>query len=252
MPKTLDITLAIPLYNSFECLPKLFQALESQTFMPAEIIFLDDASPDRSIDLVNQFLQKHSELTISVYKNEHNLGIAGTYNRLIQLAKEKWIQILDADDFLIDDFYASIERHREEGVVAIVAGMRSNVCSISLINRLFSRFIPADLPKWLPMLGSFATRSGVVYATQLLKEHNFIDPVFDGSDILHFFDFRQLGKCIYEPRALIHYNVHPGAYSSKQADSKYFEALKKRSDIPIFYRLDFFLRKKMFSFLRRS
>ncbi len=251
MPKTLDVTLAIPLYNSSDSLPDLLKSLESQTVLPAEIIFLDDASPDNSRELAEDFLQKHPDLNIRIYTNEQNQGIAGTYNKLVLLATEKWIQILDADDHFIGNFYEPIERHMVDGVVAIVASMRSNVDTITWINKLFSRFIPATMPRYLPMLGSFATRSGIVYSSQLLKDHGFVDPVFDGSDLLHFFAFRQLGTCIYEQKAVIKYNVHACSFSSKQPDNIYTEELNKRRDIPLTYRIDFFLRKRVFCFLRQ-
>ena len=253
MAKTFDLTLAIPMYNSLDSLPNLLRSLESQTVLPNEIIFLDDASLDNSRNLAEDFLRKHPDLNVRIYTNEQNLGIAGTYNRLVLLATGEWIQILDADDHFIGNFYGPVKRHMADGgVVAIAAGMRSNVKTISWINRLFARFIPATLPRYLPMLGSFATRSGIVYSASLLKKHNFTDPIFDGSDLLHFFDFRGLGICIYEPKAVLYYNVHAGAFSSKQADKKYLEELKKRSNIPLIYRLDYFLRKQVFGFLRLS
>ena len=64
MAKTLDLTLAIPLYNSSGSLPNLIQSLESQTVLPTEIIFLDDASPDNSRDLAEDFSRKYPEVEL--------------------------------------------------------------------------------------------------------------------------------------------------------------------------------------------
>lgn len=252
MLKALDLTLVIPLYNSMGGLPKLLQSLEKQSIIPDEIIFLDDASPDNSRRVAEAFIQKHPEMDVRIYTNHVNLGIAGTYNRLASLASRKWVQILDADDYLVGDVYSIVEKHMSDDIVAIVVGMRSNVTAISFLNKIFSWLIPKELPKFLPMLGSFATRSGIIYSASLLKEHPFVDPLFDGSDLLHFFDFRQLGSCIYMAKAKIFYTIHPSAFSSKKNDVKYLNALKSRKDIPLSYRFDFFLRKRLFGFLRGS
>jgi glycosyltransferase involved in cell wall biosynthesis len=250
LQRKLDLTLAIPLYNSERTLPDLLMSITQQSVYPAEIIFIDDASTDNSKRIIEEFIINYPDLEIRLYSNQENLGIAGNYNKAASLATKRWIQILDADDCLMGEFYNVLEQHLTKEVVAIVAGVRSNVTTLTLINVLFSYFLPRELPIYLPMLGSFATRSGVVYLAELLKKNLFIDPVFDGSDLLHFFEFRLNGKCIYEPKAKVHYNVHSQAYSSKNNYNYYLETLRTKNKIPLLYWIDYLMRKKLFAFLR--
>lgn len=49
------VTLAVPMYRSAAFLPGLFEILRRCTPMPAEIVFLDDASPDESFALASRF-----------------------------------------------------------------------------------------------------------------------------------------------------------------------------------------------------
>jgi len=251
MRKTLNLTLGIPMYNSARWLPNLLRSLRAQSILPSEIIFLDDASPDRSRDIAEDFMWENPEMNIQVRRNEKNLGIAGSYNALASLATTPWIQIMDADDFFPGEFFAFLEKHTVEDVVAIVTSMRSNITAISLLNVLFAWLIPTTLPKFLPMLGSLAARGGTIYSSRLLKAHPFIDPLFDGSDLIHFYEFRQLGKCIYEPRAKVFYVNHSASRMNTIRDDTYSNLLRKRKEIPATYYIDYLLRKRIFAFVRR-
>jgi glycosyltransferase involved in cell wall biosynthesis len=154
MRKTLNLTLGIPMYNSARWLPNLLRSLRAQSILPSEIIFLDDASPDRSRDIAEDFMRENPEMNIQVRRNEKNLGIAGSYNALASLATTPWIQIMDADDFFPGEFFAFLEKHTVEDVVAIVTSMRSNItchfaaqCIVRTANPNNIAKVPADAGK---------------------------------------------------------------------------------------------------------
>ena len=48
MNKEIKVSVLIPVYNVKRFLPKCFDALVNQTYKNLEIIFVDDASTDRS------------------------------------------------------------------------------------------------------------------------------------------------------------------------------------------------------------
>ena len=251
MRKTLNMTLGVPMYNSAAWLPNLLRSVKAQSVLPEEVIFLDDASPDRSLDIAEDFKRQNPDINVHIHRNKENLGIAGTYNALASLSSARWIQIMDADDYFVGEFFASIEKYVLEDLAAIVTSMRSNISAISLINVLFAWLVPTTLPKSLPMLGSLAARGGIVYSSRLLKAHPFTDPLFDGSDLLHFYEFRQLGRCVYEPRAKVFYMNHSGSRTNTIRDDTYYRILQERREIPVTYYVDYLLRKRLFAFVRK-
>lgn len=211
------VTLAVPMYRSAEFLPGLFQVIRGMSPPPAEIVFLDDASPDNSFDLAEAFSATvGGGISVRVLRNPNNLGIAGTYNRLAQEATQPWVHILDADDYPVEaSFYASLNRVLTSKAELIVAALTSNSRVLAWGNAVLGWIVPARPPRWWPLLGSFATRSGVLYRRPLLQTTPFPDPAFPGSDVIHFLRLRAQHTCVYLRTVHVHYRVHAGATSSQ-------------------------------------
>jgi glycosyltransferase involved in cell wall biosynthesis len=243
----LDLSLGVPFKNSAPFLPDLFRSLEAQSQLPGEILFVDDCSTDESGSMVAEFAGKHSDWNINIYRNRRALGIAGTYNRIAELSASKWIQILDADDYLLGNYYKTLTPFLIREFVGIVTAVRSNVRLINMANSLWGRLIPQSLPQCLPVLGSFATRSGVIYAQKHLKTCKFYDPAFDGSDILHLIQLRTQGNCAYVNKACVFYRVHQkSATSQGAAGNQYLRMLRQTPLAGRLYFLDYYLRKRIF------
>ncbi len=252
MKDRLNLSLGIPLKNSSSYLPDLLDSLECQTCLPRDIIFADDCSDDDSLKLASTFSERHADWNIHIRKNQRNLGIAGNYNQIVQLASSEWVQILDADDYLYhSDYFAILSSHFDKNCIAIVTGVRSNSGFLNTANILFSALVPETLPEWLPVLGGFATRSGVIYRRSYLLRFDFIDPVFDGSDILHLMYLRMLGTCIYVRNAKVFYRVHPNSETTKTPDdSAYLNFIRRIGNVGKLYYVDYYLRKRFFKFIR--
>lgn len=78
------------------------QAIESilaQTFQDFEFLILDDcpSSP------VENIVQTYSDKRIQYFKNEKNLGISPSRNKLIDLSKGKYLAIMDHDDVALPE-----------------------------------------------------------------------------------------------------------------------------------------------------
>jgi len=93
MPK---ISVLFPTYNTRE--EYLREAIESvlrQTFADFEFIILDDCSPDPNVEKV---VKSYTDPRIRFYKNEQNMGISKTRNKLIELARGEYLAVMDHDD----------------------------------------------------------------------------------------------------------------------------------------------------------
>ena len=120
MPK---ISVLIPTYNTRE--EYLREAIESvlrQTFADFEFIILDDCSPDPNVEKV---VKSYADSRIRFYKNEQNIGISKTRNKLIELARGEYLAVMDHDDVSLPERFekeaAYLDTHPDVGLVSCKA-----------------------------------------------------------------------------------------------------------------------------------
>jgi glycosyltransferase involved in cell wall biosynthesis len=83
-------------YNYEDYIQVTLRSILNQTIQDFEIVVVDDASSDRSCQLVREL----NDPRINLIVNERNLGGAGAYNVAIQAARGEWLVNLDADDWI--------------------------------------------------------------------------------------------------------------------------------------------------------
>jgi glycosyltransferase involved in cell wall biosynthesis len=100
----------IPLYNREKTIKRAVDSILSQTFQDFEIIIVDDASTDKSPEIVKNIQLADSR--IIYLRNEVNKERCTTRNIGIQTAKGRYICFLDSDDyhlpFHLQTFYEKI------------------------------------------------------------------------------------------------------------------------------------------------
>jgi glycosyltransferase involved in cell wall biosynthesis len=94
----LPVSVVVPAYNATATLPRALASVFAQTRLPAEIIVVDDASQDRTWDVLQQVCAEHPEHTIRTLRLDRNGGVAGARNAGWALASRDYIAFLDADD----------------------------------------------------------------------------------------------------------------------------------------------------------
>ncbi len=90
------ITVVIPVRNREHLVARAIESVAAQTLPPDEIIVVDDASTDRTIDVVESFSK--SLKTLKLISLKTNAGAAQARNIAIQRAKSDLIAFLDSDD----------------------------------------------------------------------------------------------------------------------------------------------------------
>lgn len=90
------VSIITPLYNCEKYIEETILSVINQTYQNWEMIIVDDCSKDKGVKIVEKY-QKLDE-KIKLFKNEINLGGAGTRNKCIEKAKGKYIAFLDSDD----------------------------------------------------------------------------------------------------------------------------------------------------------
>lgn len=90
------VSIITPTYNSAATIADTIQSVIVQSYSDWEMIIVDDASADNTIDIVKQL--QHKESRISLVQLDSNAGAAFARNTAIKLAKGRYIAFLDSDD----------------------------------------------------------------------------------------------------------------------------------------------------------
>jgi glycosyltransferase involved in cell wall biosynthesis len=241
------VTLAVPMYNSAPFLGELFERIRALDPMPGEIVFLDDASPDECLALASEFaLTMQGTVPVRVLAHQANKGIGAAYNRLICEAMHPWIHLLDADDYpLENDFYARLMKEAKPSVDILIAAMDAAGGVLRAGQTILGWIVPAYPPIWWPLLGSFATRSGFIYRTDVVRRRLFPDPAYPGSDVIHYLEIRSQKNCRFTKKAHVHYRIHSGATSSQKQDFRLYlsKLSEQRWPTRVAYAIDLLLRR---------
>jgi glycosyltransferase involved in cell wall biosynthesis len=166
------VSICIPTYNRKEYLKETIQSILEQTYTDYEIVVVDDGSTDGTEKMIK-------ELGIPVtYYWQENRGDAAARNKLIELAKGKYISFIDSDDLLIPDTIERLVKVAEsENGNAIVYGSYFRIDKDGGIDgrckrRLYSGNITEQLFKTI-----FVHACGSMFPAKILRK----SPAFDTS-----------------------------------------------------------------------
>ncbi|SEW51976.1 glycosyltransferase family 2 protein [Chitinophaga arvensicola] len=102
MPEPL-VSIIVPVYNLAPYLPACIDSLLQQTYAPLEIILINDASTDSSLEVLQNYQQQHPRL--QVY-SQPNAGPGPARNNGIDRATGEYIVFLDGDDWFAPETVA--------------------------------------------------------------------------------------------------------------------------------------------------
>ena len=89
------VSVIMPFYNCEKYLDKAISSILNQTFQDFEFIIINDASSDRSDEIIQKYL---TDKRIVYIKNRERKGIVYNLNKGIEIAKAEIIARMDGDD----------------------------------------------------------------------------------------------------------------------------------------------------------
>ena len=92
------VSIIVPVYNAENYLKNCLNSLLGQTLKEIEIICVNDGSKDKSLDILHEYSAKDKR--IKVISNSINRGQPTSRNKGIMEARGKYIQFVDAYDFI--------------------------------------------------------------------------------------------------------------------------------------------------------
>ena len=116
------ISIIIPTYNSSNTIERTIHSVLSQDFKDYEIIFVDDASEDDTVNSIFETLDG-KKVSYQLIVNKHNKGPAYSRNRGIKASKGRYLVFIDSDDLVQYNHLSSL--YRLDGVdSAFVKGIK--------------------------------------------------------------------------------------------------------------------------------
>jgi succinoglycan biosynthesis protein ExoO len=88
------VSVIIPAFNAARFLAYALKSVAAQSYPDREIIVVDDASSDETVDIVRAF-----DAPITLVENQRQLGVSRARNAGAARATGSWLAFLDADDW---------------------------------------------------------------------------------------------------------------------------------------------------------
>ncbi len=95
------LSVVMPVHNALPYLDESIKSILGQTFRDFEFVILDDASNDGSFEALSEWAKKDNR--IRLHRSERNLGLSGSSNLVVRLARAPLIARMDADDVSCPD-----------------------------------------------------------------------------------------------------------------------------------------------------
>lgn len=91
------VSVIVPIYNVEKYLDRCVASIVGQTIEEIEIILVDDASPDNSPAMCDNWAERDGRIKV-IHKQNEGLGL--TRNAGLKIAKGEYVAFVDSDDFV--------------------------------------------------------------------------------------------------------------------------------------------------------
>src|SRR4051812_21669960 len=119
-----SLSVVMPNYNHSHYIGEALEAILGQTFRPMEVIVVDDASTDNSVEVIEQFVRRDS--AVRLLRNEQNSGPVPTVNLGLKQASGDYVYTMAADDKILPTFF-------EKSMNLLAQYPQAGLCSADMI-----------------------------------------------------------------------------------------------------------------------
>lgn len=170
-------TVILGVYNGGPYLKQAIESLLAQTERHIQFIFVDDASTDSSLALMQDFAARDDR--IELIGKSKNAGQGAAFNTGILKARGDLVCFMDADDFWFADKVACVREVFEQDKKARKVALyqhRLNICRNTFLTTEPFRPALADgdilsmcARERIPIVGPFSPTAGLAFPTEILR-----------------------------------------------------------------------------------
>jgi glycosyltransferase involved in cell wall biosynthesis len=199
----LKVSIIVITYNAKDDLKECLKSLEDQSYHDKEIIVVNDASGDGTLEYLQRF-QTKTKMHFIVVSNDNNLGVAGARNVGIQNASGDIIAFTDADCVTDRNWISELVKGYEHEGVAAVGGSISDgrITNIWELTDKGHDFV-ASKEGFVP----YIVGCNMCFESTVLKQIMFNDDIKYGYEETLLCDFLIVEgyKIYYRPQAIVHH-----------------------------------------------
>lgn len=222
----------MPVYNAEIYISQAIESILKQSYKNFELIIIDDASNDKSLDIINSFKSKDERIKIVTLDN--NQGIAIALNNGIAIAQGEYIVRMDADDISLlcrlDKQLKFMDSNRACGVCGSWLetidrnGNSSDVWKSSLTHEDIKSELLFNSALYHPTI---IFRKEVISSIKQIYNPDFVP----AEDYELWSRLSSITKLANFPEILIRYRVHDKNISYVKSDKQIMQANKVRKQI---------------------
>ncbi len=214
----IKVSVVLPIYNVAKYLPKCLDSLINQTLKDIEIICVNDASPDNSLQVLQEYALKDNRIKII---DQPNSGPGVARNNGINAALGKYIAFVDPDDWvdldMFEKMYNAAELNQADLVeCGVITHDEKTGKTKTKIEQWDSH--PFDLKENPLFLFSRITAGwSKLCLTKLIKDNNINFALgYCAEDQIFTLSTRiSAQKILYMPEALYHYLIRSTSLTQK-------------------------------------
>ncbi|MGU3374197.1 glycosyltransferase family 2 protein [Chryseobacterium sp. M5A1_1a] len=218
------VTIVVVSYNHSRFIKENLDSIKNQTYKNIQLIVGDDASPDHSVEVFEEWLKENS---FPAEKNFHtqNTGLPTMLNECVELAKGKYIKMIAADDFLhpesIEKSVSTLEHLRNEYGMSISdtyiidneSQIIQDIADYDAMGKVDSSVFKEDLLK-----GNRIAALTVLAKTEVIRETGKYDTQFIIEDYYRWLKISEKYLIAYIPEKLAYYRLHEENISKVKAE----------------------------------
>ena len=238
------ISIIVPNFNHEKYLALRLDSIYSQTYQNFEVILLDDASTDRSIDVLTRYQEAHSHNTRLLVNEKNSGGVFHQWAKGLQLAQGDIVWIAESDDWCSDNFLETLTPFFENEAIQLAYSRTvfMNASSGEPQWSINEYLYDIDPERWTAPIIEAANKivaeafaikniipnaSSAIFrnpgAMELLDEQSWKNMRTCGDWIFYLHLIRG-GVLAYSPAASNYYRIHDGNTSVKSHDDDIFYA----------------------------
>lgn len=212
------VSIIIPIYNVEQYVRQCMESVIGQTIDHSllECIVVNDCTPDRSMDIVNEVVGKYKSeggvMSITVLNHEQNRGLSASRNTGMKEATGEFVYFVDSDDYLYpDSLKILMSYHQREPEADVIIG---NFYDESQDRHCY-RFAKAKTIRDMNNLYIGNTKKTTVWNSlirhSILVENNieFVEGIYFEDNLFSFQIYPLMKKVVIAPEETYFYRKNP-------------------------------------------
>lgn len=133
------VSILVPIYGVEQYIERCAMSLFEQTYEHIEYIFVDDCTPDNSIEVLNGVLERYPRRNcqVKIIRHKHNRGLAAARNTAVAAATGSFLIHVDSDDWVERNIVElCVKKQKEKNADIIVYGFKQHFSQAKYINNI--------------------------------------------------------------------------------------------------------------------